>query len=106
MRWERAHVAEVIRGFDEAASEMIMPDAVHNGAACEHVLGIGDPFRQGGAPRSFLGRIEASKGRVGAGHAGDSGRGNQLAGPFHVARSEEHTSELQSHSFISYAVFC
>ena len=22
------------------------------------------------------------------------------------ARSEEHTSELQSHSFISYAVFC
>src|ERR1051326_771789 len=26
------------------------------------------------------------------------------SGPF--ARSEEHTSELQSHSFISYAVFC
>src|ERR1051326_1778227 len=24
----------------------------------------------------------------------------------HDARSEEHTSELQSHSFISYAVFC
>src|ERR1051326_8623052 len=23
-----------------------------------------------------------------------------------IARSEEHTSELQSHSFISYAVFC
>ena len=23
-----------------------------------------------------------------------------------VLRSEEHTSELQSHSFISYAVFC
>ena len=23
-----------------------------------------------------------------------------------AARSEEHTSELQSHSFISYAVFC
>ena len=23
-----------------------------------------------------------------------------------VSRSEEHTSELQSHSFISYAVFC
>ena len=23
-----------------------------------------------------------------------------------VNRSEEHTSELQSHSFISYAVFC
>src|ERR1051326_6787022 len=25
---------------------------------------------------------------------------------FTVTRSEEHTSELQSHSFISYAVFC
>ena len=24
----------------------------------------------------------------------------------HRLRSEEHTSELQSHSFISYAVFC
>ena len=24
----------------------------------------------------------------------------------HIGRSEEHTSELQSHSFISYAVFC
>ena len=24
----------------------------------------------------------------------------------HLVRSEEHTSELQSHSFISYAVFC
>ena len=23
-----------------------------------------------------------------------------------IVRSEEHTSELQSHSFISYAVFC
>src|ERR1051326_2315302 len=26
--------------------------------------------------------------------------------PLAEARSEEHTSELQSHSFISYAVFC
>src|SRR6056300_1864834 len=26
--------------------------------------------------------------------------------PSHQARSEEHTSELQSHSEISYAVFC
>src|ERR1051326_9143494 len=27
-------------------------------------------------------------------------------GNYHNGRSEEHTSELQSHSFISYAVFC
>src|ERR1051326_9555095 len=31
--------------------------------------------------------------------------GHQLKRPS-VDRSEEHTSELQSHSFISYAVFC
>ena len=31
----------------------------------------------------------------------------ELAETFSVSRrSEEHTSELQSHSFISYAVFC
>src|ERR1051326_9244850 len=28
------------------------------------------------------------------------------AAPARTTRSEEHTSELQSHSFISYAVFC
>src|ERR1051326_3325733 len=34
-------------------------------------------------------------------------RGGLLYGwVLEVARSEEHTSELQSHSFISYAVFC
>src|ERR1051326_9362453 len=32
-------------------------------------------------------------------------RGRSLADPLSY-RSEEHTSELQSHSFISYAVFC
>ena len=30
---------------------------------------------------------------------------NQLKETY-IDRSEEHTSELQSHSFISYAVFC
>ena len=29
-----------------------------------------------------------------------------LVGTSAAVRSEEHTSELQSHSFISYAVFC
>src|ERR1051326_9336301 len=31
------------------------------------------------------------------------GNGRRIQAP---SRSEEHTSELQSHSFISYAVFC
>src|ERR1051326_7125104 len=30
----------------------------------------------------------------------------KTAGDYKGSRSEEHTSELQSHSFISYAVFC
>src|ERR1051326_9614239 len=38
-------------------------------------------------------------GMGGAGHPGAAHRGR-------LARSEEHTSELQSHSFISYAAFC
>src|ERR1051326_5570700 len=33
-------------------------------------------------------------------------RGRVVEGVRGVHRSEEHTSELQSHSFISYAVFC
>src|ERR1051326_8371054 len=32
--------------------------------------------------------------------------GHYLACRYYKVRSEEHTSELQSHSFISYAVFC
>src|ERR1051326_9235289 len=32
--------------------------------------------------------------------------GGQSVTESHISRSEEHTSELQSHSFISYAVFC
>src|ERR1051326_6805488 len=32
--------------------------------------------------------------------------GRLVEGDLHPLRSEEHTSELQSHSFISYAVFC
>src|SRR3546814_6487053 len=42
-----------------------------------------------------------------AGAAGDAGRGDRLAdAAADLARSEEHTSELQSLMRISYAVFC
>ena len=36
----------------------------------------------------------------------DHGSGRLDLSEYGVERSEEHTSELQSHSFISYAVFC
>src|ERR1051326_3026706 len=35
-----------------------------------------------------------------------SGNGYSFLARMNPGRSEEHTSELQSHSFISYAVFC
>ena len=38
--------------------------------------------------------------------AGRRGRRGRRVGMLPGHRSEEHTSELQSHSFISYAVFC
>src|ERR1051326_3092495 len=33
-------------------------------------------------------------------------RTHEFDNPAYLSRSEEHTSELKSHSFISYAVFC
>ena len=45
---------------------------------------------------------ETIKTRTYAEACGGKGLNQSIA----LARSEEHTSELQSHSFISYAVFC
>src|ERR1051326_9298099 len=50
-------------------------------------------------PYTTLFRSEA------AGHLGVDVTVDSVENP-RVERSEEHTSELQSHSFISYAVFC
>ena len=45
-------------------------------------------------------------GTFGSGFSGSlDGQGFTISNLF-INRSEEHTSELQSHSFISYAVFC
>src|ERR1051326_6684891 len=45
-------------------------------------------------------------GRVHPAHALIESLVDEELTPGYRARSEEHTSELQSHSFISYAVFC
>ena len=39
-----------------------------------------------------------------AGHI--TAENDEIKAVLYYKRSEEHTSELQSHSFISYAVFC
>ena len=51
-------------------------------------------------PLSNLGNIDKPE------YFFDLTRVNEGSYAMYVTRSEEHTSELQSHSFISYAVFC
>src|SRR3546814_1436310 len=72
----------------------------------------------GGRPRSGVGDVTSRLGAVGADRVAQhvaaaphgldvvvaAGRGGQLLAE--LARSEEHTSELQSLMRISYAVFC
>ena len=53
----------------------------------------------------ILGVKEKSDGRFEVQGLSDTGL-SKLKSDFWNTRSEEHTSELQSHSFISYAVFC
>src|SRR3546814_4004652 len=50
------------------------------------------------------GALEGNVGRLDAGHAVEADLGDVVGG--RLARSEEHTSELQSLMRISYAVFC
>ena len=69
---EVAHVAEVVRGIDEAAAEVVVPDAVDDAAPGEGVLGVGDPVGEGGAAGAFggvWGEVEAG------GKGGDAGDG-------------------------------
>ncbi len=46
MRWPGALVAEVARGFDDAAAEDHLPDAVDGDACGEWVFLIDDPIRE------------------------------------------------------------
>src|SRR3546814_10506406 len=54
--------------------------------------------------RVVLARLDAEQGRDALDHAARQRRCNPAAGG--IARSDEHTSELQSLMRISYAVFC
>src|ERR1041385_4805526 len=38
-----AHFAEVVGGVDDSAAEVVVPDAVDDGAPGEGVVGVGDP---------------------------------------------------------------
>ena len=64
-------------------------------------IGGGNGFVSLGLAKAGFDVALVEPGRVGASNAKNRGLKNVIC-----ARSEEHTSELQSHSFISYAVFC
>jgi hypothetical protein len=49
-----AHAAEVVRGFDEASTEVMLPHAVHDAAPGERVVFVRDPLRQSGAAVGFI----------------------------------------------------
>src|ERR1051326_9476658 len=68
------------------------------------VLTFGSPAKPKACSRHWSGRMNRTFGRA-AGSAKIVGWTPTII-KLRLSRSEEHTSELQSHSFISYAVFC
>ena len=58
------HLAEVVGGFDEAASEVKLPHAVDDTAPGECVVGVGDPACEGGTALRFGGVVEFGEGQV------------------------------------------
>src|SRR5579871_1749667 len=69
MSRHRAHVAEVVGRIDNAAPEMVMPDAVHNTSPSQDVVRIGEPASQSGAAAAFVVWIRELESRRKAGHA-------------------------------------
>jgi hypothetical protein len=54
MRRRAAHLAEVARCVAQAAAEVMMPDAVHDAAPGQHVVGMRQPVGQRGAAFAFV----------------------------------------------------
>src|SRR3546814_10730028 len=85
----KSHTAEVHRFVARTSTE------VHGGMGFTDLLGLHYWFKRIGFDRQVLGGPEAVRAEAAA-----------LQGWTKAARSEEHTSELQSLMRISYAVFC
>src|SRR5258708_37026265 len=54
MRGSVAVTAVIVGVIDEAAPEMIVPDAIDDRAPHQRIVGIGDPVRECGSPRPFI----------------------------------------------------
>src|SRR5437868_5397086 len=57
MRRQSTHVAKIVRRLHDPAPEMIMPNTVYNGTACEQVRGICNPAGQRSAAETFIAGI-------------------------------------------------
>ncbi len=71
MRGAVAAEAEVARGRDESLTEHPLPEPVHDDAAGEGIVRMGDPVGEGGAARAFGGGKVAERG----GGSGEEGHG-------------------------------
>src|ERR1051326_2066568 len=93
----------VAAAFAGSAARLPRPRPIKGGVRHEGIEAAGAQSRR---------RLQqiADHGREPVGHAVEqnivAGEPHEIALELRRSRSEEHTSELQSHSFISYAVFC
>jgi hypothetical protein len=86
---ERTHAAEVVRGIDEAGAEVVVPDAIDDGAPGEDVGVGGDPGGEGGAAGALF-AAGIGKGGAEAGHAAKGTPGDRrFAGGAEVAAVED-----------------
>ena len=61
MRGRRAQLAKVVRRADDAAAEVMLPDAIDDHPRGEHVVGRGDPIGQHACGGRRSGRLSAAR---------------------------------------------
>src|SRR4051812_35039242 len=89
MSRERAHPAKIVRRIDKPAAKMVLPDAIHNRAAHEHVFGIRDPSRERSAALAFVVRVGAVEIRPRTRNEGQPGRRGEFEWAFYVAARQQ-----------------
>src|SRR5436190_21805611 len=88
MRGKLAHSAEVAGGIDEAATEVILPNAVDDGPPGERVFLVGNPLGEGGTAVSFFVIRRKCEARVHATDNRNCARSDEPIRPLDVAAKE------------------
>ena len=73
MRGLLAHDAEVARRADQAFAEVMLPDAVHDHARRQRIIGAGQPFGAASGGAGWFAAAAGNAGWVGASTAGTAG---------------------------------